>query len=48
VKAIIEWHGGSVTLGFLHLTSTLVIGADPGQNKILKAHKQGLSIVDLD
>ncbi len=48
MKAIIERHGGSVTLGFLHLTNALVIGDNPGQKKILEAHKQGLLIVDLD
>jgi hypothetical protein len=48
VKAIIEWHGGSVTLGFLRLTNALVIGDNPGQKKTLEAHEQGLSIVDLD
>jgi BRCT domain type II-containing protein len=48
VKAIIEWHGGSVTLGFLCLINALVIGDNTGQKKILEAHVQGLSIVDLD
>jgi BRCT domain type II-containing protein len=48
VKAIIKRHGGSVTLGFLRLTNALVIEDNPGQKKILKAHKQGLSIVELN
>jgi hypothetical protein len=48
VKAIVERHGGSVTLGFLRLTNAVVIGDNPGQKKILEAHKQGLSIVELD
>jgi hypothetical protein len=32
----------------LRLTNALVIGDNPGQKKILEAHKQGLSIVNLD
>jgi hypothetical protein len=35
-------------LGFLPLTNAMVIGDNPGQKKILKAHKRGLSIVNLD
>jgi hypothetical protein len=47
VKVIIKWHGGSVTSGFLRLTKVLVIGDSPGLKKILEAHEQSLSIVDL-
>jgi hypothetical protein len=39
---------GSVTSRFLRLSNALVIRDNPSQKKILKAHKQGLSIVDLD
>ncbi len=48
MKAIIERHRGSATLGFLCLTKALWIGDNPDQRKIPKAHEQGLSIVDLD
>ncbi len=48
MKAIIKQHGESVTSGFSCLTNALVIGDNPGQKKILKAHEQGLSIVKLD
>jgi hypothetical protein len=48
MKAIIERHRGSVTSGFLHLTNVLVIGDNPGHNKVLNAHERGLPIVKLD
>ena len=35
-------------MGFSCLTNALVIGDNPGQKKILEAHEEGLSIVDLD
>jgi BRCT domain type II-containing protein len=48
VKAIIEEHGGSVTLAISQLTKILVIGDKPGQKKILHAHENGIPIVELD
>ncbi len=48
MKAIIVQPGGNVTLGFLCLTNALVVGDNSCHEKILEAHKQGLSIVDLD